>query len=428
MIQVKSLKTGIKFKDTPIGKIPVDWEVTKLGRVGVLKGGNGFPEKYQGHRNKEYFFLKVSDMNLPGNEIYIKDSTNTIDRTIQDAIRCNLFPKSTIIFAKVGAALLLNRRRILAKESCIDNNMMGLIVNKEQNIKFYFYVMQSIDFAKYVSSGALPSINQSVLGDIDVVCPPLPEQKKIAEILTTVDDGIEETDRIIEKTKELKKGLMQKLLTRGIGHKKFKKTEIGEIPEEWEVVRLIDISKINPEQIKNSYPKNYQIKYLDIAGITQTGYINEIKDFTLEEAPSRARRIAQKNDILVSTVRPYLRAFARLKTCPDNLIVSTGYVVIRPKNPENSEYIYQNILNDQFVKYLLPHMTGSNYPAVRPNDIGNYLIALPIANERKKIADFLSSLDSEIEKSIADKQKLEVLKRALMRVLLTGKVRVKLSQ
>ena len=73
--------------------------------------------------------------------------------------------------------------------------------------------------------------------------PPISEQKKIAEILTTVDEAIEKTDQIIEKTKEVKKGLMQKLLTRGIGHKKFKKTEIGEIPEEWEFGRLSDIAQ-----------------------------------------------------------------------------------------------------------------------------------------------------------------------------------------
>ena len=202
-----------KFKKTKIGEIPVDWEVTKLNSIGILKGGSGFPEKYQGYVDKKYFFLKVSDMNLPKNDIYINTAINTVDEEIREKIRCRVFPKNTIIFAKVGAALLLNRRRILTCESGIDNNMMGLIVNQEYDYKFYYYVMSTIDFAKYVFSGALPSVNQSVLGDIDVVCPLLVEQKKIAKILSAVDEYIEKEIAHKEKMEHIKRGLMQVLLT-----------------------------------------------------------------------------------------------------------------------------------------------------------------------------------------------------------------------
>lgn len=203
----------IKFKETDIGKIPEEWELVNLNKIGKLKGGGGFPEKYQGYTDKEYLFIKVSDMNLPQNDIYIKKSLNTIDEEILKKLGCNLFPKDSIIFAKVGAALLLNRRRILTSASCIDNNMMGLIVNRENDPKFYFYILQRIDFAKYVFPGALPSVNQSVLGNIRVVRPSKTEQNKIVQKITSIDEKIEAEIKQNEKLQVVRKGLMQVLLT-----------------------------------------------------------------------------------------------------------------------------------------------------------------------------------------------------------------------
>jgi type I restriction enzyme S subunit len=202
-----------KFKNTGIGEIPAEWEVVRLDDVGKLKGGTGFPERYQGNNELKYLFIKVSDMNLKGNEVYIKTSKNTINEEIKNIIKCDIFPKNTIIFAKVGAALLLNRRRILARESAIDNNMVGFIIGDRNDPKFYYYILQTIDFAKYVFSGALPSVNQKVLGDICVVSPPLTEQKQIAEILSSVDEEIEKESDHKEQLELLKKGLMQVLLT-----------------------------------------------------------------------------------------------------------------------------------------------------------------------------------------------------------------------
>lgn len=431
MSQIKSLRTGIKFKDTPVGKIPVDWEATQLRRVGVLKGGNGFPEKYQGHKNKDFFFLKVSDMNLPGNETYIKDSINTIDETIQSAIRCNLFPKSTIIFAKVGAALLLNRRRILTKESCIDNNMMGLIVNKEQNFKFYFYVMQSIDFAKYVSSGALPSINQAVIGDIDVAGPPLPEQIKIADILTTVDDAIEETDRIIEKAKELKKGLMQQLLTRGIGHKKFKKTEIGEIPVDWEIRKLEEIStNITKGTTPTTYGHHYKesgVSFLRVENIKENGNINlsDIKYISPETHEFLSRSKLAEGDILFSIAGAIGRcALITANILPANINQALALIRIKSKKEIDLRFILQALLSNNIKNQSALQATSLAQTNLNLEQVRNLCVPLPSLSEQIKIAEIMSKVDLEIENEKTNRQNLETLKKSLMQVLLTGRVRV----
>jgi len=136
-----------------------------------------------------------------------------------------------------------------------------------------------------------------------LISPPLSEQKRIAAILSSVYEAIEKTKAVIEQTKVVKKGLMQELLTRGIPgrHKKFKKTVIGEIPEEWEVVRLRDIAKVQTGIAINvkRKPKNVvTLPYLRVANV-QDGFVDlsEIKNITIEQ--NRAERYSlQKGDVL----------------------------------------------------------------------------------------------------------------------------------
>lgn len=201
-----------EFRKTPLGEIPLEWEVKRLNELGNLKGGSGFKIKYQGNKECNIPFYKVSDMNLPVNNIFMKDCNNTINEQIRKKLGACLFNENTIIFAKVGAALLLNRRRILIKPSCIDNNMMGFEVINEF-YKYFYYCLQLIDFGKFVNEGALPSVNQSQVGEIEVAVPPIPEQKKISNILTNIDDLIENKIYLLDSYNLLKKGLMQQLLT-----------------------------------------------------------------------------------------------------------------------------------------------------------------------------------------------------------------------
>jgi type I restriction enzyme S subunit len=418
--QVSSLKTGIKYKDTPIGKIPVDWEVVKLKNVGVLKGGTGFPEKYQGHRMLKYLFIKVSDMNLPGNEIYIKNSINTIEEENKNLIKCEIFPKDTIVFAKVGAALLLNRRRILTRESAIDNNMTGFVVRNGNDPKFYYYILQSIDFAKYFFSGALPSLNQNVIGNVEVVCPPIQEQKKIAELLTTVDEAIEKTDQIIEKTKEVKKGLMQRLLTRGIGHKKFKKTEIGEIPEEWEVGEISTYGEIvtgntPPTNIPEYYGSEYPFVSPFDLGKKKT--ITKTEKYLSEDGFSVARSLPPNSVLVVcigSTIGKTGIAGRELTT---NQQINS---IICKNNDYNFVYYYVTFISDKFRQ-----LAGTQaVPILNKGNFSKVKVTIPPLSEQKIIGDILSSIDDEVEKESNHKNRLETLKKGLMQVLLTGKIRV----
>ena len=190
-------------------------------------------------------------------------------------------------------------------------------------------------------------------------------------------------------------------------------------PEGWRSAELGAIAQVNPEQLKHRADPDYVLEYLDIAAIERPGVIGASRTLTLADAPSRARRRARAGDILVSTVRPYLRNFARVGEAPSNLVASTGYAVVRPANGVDGRFLYQHVLSDAFVEFLKPRMRGSNYPAVKADDVKTYTLSLPPLPEQRKIAAILSSVDDAIEKTQTVINQVQVVKRGLMQELLT---------
>ena len=187
----------------------------------------------------------------------------------------------------------------------------------------------------------------------------------------------------------------------------------------WRSTTLGELAQVNPEQLGSRTDPSYVLEYLDIAAIEQPGVIGRSRTLKFSEAPSRARRRAREDDILVSTVRPYLRNFARIRESTNNLVASTGYAVVRPGDRVDGSFLYQHVMSDGFVEFLKPRMRGSNYPAVKGADVEEYTLSLPSLAEQRKIAAILSSVDDAIEKIRAVIDQVQVVKRGLMRELLT---------
>ncbi|NQU99210.1 MAG: restriction endonuclease subunit S, partial [Parcubacteria group bacterium] len=152
--------------------------------------------------------------------------------------------------------------------------------------------------------------------------------------------------------------------------------------------------------------------------------VNEIKKFLGKNAPNRARREIIENDIIISTVRPNLRGFTFITDLFNHFLCSTGFCVLRCEAEVCSKYLYYIILQDKFVRYLVDKTTGSNYPAVNSNIIGEYIFKLPSIKVQKQIAEILSAVDDKIDINKLIKNKLTQLKKGLMRDLLSGRVRV----
>lgn len=428
-----------KYKEIDYGNkkiyIPSDWKVKNLESIikthkpicyGVLKPG----EYHEGGVP----LIKIN--NLIDNNL---DENKANYHLINDKLN-NQFSRSKI----VGGEILYSIQGTIGKIGIVPSSFEGANIsrtiarisinnlNSTLYIKYFLLSKRARDIISIVSSGSTrASYNIGDLRKLKVVLPPLPEQNKIATILSSVDNAIKKTDEIINKAKKLKKGLMQDLLTKGIGHSEFRKVVINgvteKIPLSWKVKTLNDICNINKDSISSKTKDDFIIEYIDISSINKIGLIENTKEYKFEDAPSRARRLVSKGDIIVSTVRPYLKSFSLINETKDNLVCSTGFAVLNPKSGIYSHYVYSYVWSNQFVNYMKRLMIGTSYPAVNISDVKNTELPVPPLDEQKKIANILSLVDNKIQKEKENKEKLEKLKKGLMQKLLTGEIRVKID-
>ncbi len=193
--------------------------------------------------------------------------------------------------------------------------------------------------------------------------------------------------------------------------------EADGLPDGWRDVLLSDVAEVNPETLRASTLPAFTFGYIDISQISGPGKCVGWSDQTFGEAPSRARRKVQAGDILVSTVRPYLRSFAQVPQADLPLVASTGFAVVRAGAKADQQFLYQHVLHDSFIEHLTPRMTGSNYPAVSASDVEAYPIALPPLTEQRRIAEVLRSVDEAIA---ANRAALDQVARARSAILHTA--------
>lgn len=198
------------------------------------------------------------------------------------------------------------------------------------------------------------------------------------------------------------------------------------LPAGWEVKKLKDLFYINELSLPTNTPSNFQFKYIPIEKVS-TNHIDygHCEQFEFQYAPGRARRILRQNDILISGVRPNLKAFAIFKKPDDsNWICSTGFFVLTAKQPEDNLLSYYELLSELCESQFYSFVVGTNYPAIGDSDIRNIRLVLPSSKKEKEaIAKILSKVDeaiTSVEKSIVAAERL---KKSLMQNLLTGKMK-----
>ena len=202
-----------------------EWTIRRLVDCGVFRSGNGFPIKFQGNQSGDYPFFKVSDINNRGNQIYLENANHWISDAVKRVLGANSFPVGSIVFAKIGAAIFLERKRMLSRESCLDNNMMAFSLTAPGYCeRFFYYLFLSMEFGKLVSTTALPSLSGRAIGSIGVSVPPKEEQRAIAAVFSDMDAEIAVLQRRRDKTRTLKQGMMQQLLT---GRIRLVRTGVG---------------------------------------------------------------------------------------------------------------------------------------------------------------------------------------------------------
>jgi len=408
--------------------IPEDWESVPLGEHCYIKARIG----WRGLKASEYTsegacLIANKHLTLYGVDWRLCDHISEFRYEESPEIQLQ---KDDIVMSKDGTIGQVSYIDKLPGKATINSTMMLLRSNKETiNSRYLFYFLQGSDFKLFLyqknSGSSIPHIFQRDMVNLSVTCPPLPEQKRIAEVLSTIDNAIQRADEVINGTERLKQGLMQKLLTEGIGHTEFIDSPVGEIPKKWDVVQLKDIS-LRTHLTDPRKAKDKEFQYVDISSIDNIAFsIVSWNTITGQNAPSRARKVIQTGDILFATTRPYLKNIAIVPSSLNGEVCSTGFCVIRANTSETTtEWIYHNVLTPQFLTKIKVKMKGATYPAVSDKDVMNVTIAKPMLEEQKRISEILSTVDRKSDLERERKSRLERIKLGLMNDLLTGRKRV----
>lgn len=263
--------------------------------------------------------------------------------------------------------------------------------------------------------------------------PPLAEQRAIVSYLDgkvgQIDTYIAKQTQQIELLKELKQALIANAVTKGIDNKaKLKQTGIswiGHVPQHWEQCRLKNVVSCNNETLSNNTEPSLQIEYVEIADVKEMEGIVRTTHYKFSEAPSRARRITKNGDIILSTVRTYLKAVALVKQ--EGLIVSTGFAVLRPKDC-NQEYISYLLRSDYFLGEVSRRSFGISYPSITTDALLSIEIPIPPLSEQRAIVSYIEAKTASINKLIdAYEQQVERIKEYKQRLIsdaVTGKINV----
>jgi type I restriction enzyme S subunit len=392
-----------------------------VDEIGYVRGGDGFPVRYQGATSGALPFFKVSDMNKPGNEVFMSHAKHYISEHQRAQIGATRFPAGAIVFAKVGAAVFLERKRILAQESCIDNNMAALVVNRHvADIRYVHHQLCNFRMSSLVTTTALPSLNNSQLRRVPIrIAPGLLEQRRIAQALSDFDDFLSCLERLIVKNKAVKIGAMQQLLTGQIRLPGFRKP--------WRTSRLGDVATMNsggtpPSSISRYYGGG--IPWVSISDMTSASkYVRQTE------------RTLSREGLLHSPARPYAPGvvlyamYASLGECAlsvDRVSSSQAILGILPSSKLDSEYLYYELCSrKRQVKELGQQGTQSNLNAGMVRD---FMLELPELEEQRAIATALASMDNALDLLKARLAKARSIKQGMMQELLTGRTRLPLRE
>ncbi len=406
-------KEPIRFKQTEIGELPEGWEVKKLGEIATIKQGGRL-----GLTKKDYVPEGYPAFSATGQDGYV---------SVYE------YEGEAIILSSIGAQCG-KCFYATGKWTTLANTQIIFVNPEIANTLFIFYQVNRPNFWMRLGS-AQPFIRPSDVKNAKVIIPPLEEQKRIAGVLRLVDRVAEETRRIVSIYERAKRFALKRLLTRGIGHTRFKQTEIGELPEEWEVKPLREVLSLSQGGIWGDEPDNS----VDVFPVLRSTEIDHEGNLHLDSPTmawrkvpkQKAERYALKDgDILVvksSGSAHLLGRVALFRQQGEQIFLFSNFLHRLRANDEicNSIFLYY-VLISPIAKQTLKQIQETT-SGLRNLPMDEYLqmpIPLPPLEEQKQIAEMLGTIDAAIENERRYLGVLEKCKRWLLDNLLTGKIRL----
>jgi type I restriction enzyme S subunit len=402
---MEAIKPTIGYKQTEIGSIPEDWEAVRFEDA-ILK------ERMKVGKIKQQEYEKVGKCPvIDQSQNFIAGYTDEEDKLYQGILPVIVFGDHTRVFKFVDFPFVVGAdgvKVILPDKSRFDS-------------KFFYYTMLNL---KIDSRGY--NRHYPLLKEKKIPLPPLPEQQKIARVLSVIQEAIEHQDKIIETTRKLKKSLMHKLFTEGLDGEEQKETEIGRVPKSWDVVRLGDVCKKPQYGFTASATQiDTSSKFLRISDIqNQKVYWNDVPCCECSEEELKKYKL-EKSDIVIARIGATTgKSYLLDENTP--LSVFGSYLIrIKTKEELNPDYLYQFFNSAGYWEQINKNKGGRLKEGVNSSVLVNLKIPFPPLSEQQQITHILSTVDKKIEIEERRKTTLKEVFKTMLHKLMSGEIRLK---
>lgn len=430
-MQCQKPKQGYKVIKSFFGRyeeIPEEWKITRLTEIAEILGRIGWkglttmdyrndgPLFFSVYNISKDFQLDLSDVKRISEERYLESPEIIIK-------------EHDILLSKSGTIGRLCYVENFKEQATINAAINIIRCNHKIFPKYLFYFLSwSKTRNRLVSisaAGAQPNLFQKDMKVFLITLPTPPEQQKITSILSNMDSLIQQTHKIIERTQELKKGLMQKLLTKGIGHTKFKKTTLGEIPDKWDLSTIGKTCHVGtggtPSRDNSKYYEG-DIPWVKTGEINYDVIVKTEESITLDALNESSTKKYPKGTLLFAL---YGQGITRGKCAILGIdaAVNQACAAIQPYAQIETLFLFY-WLQSRYVS-LRSTSQGSHQSNFNLSIVNSIVIPITSKKEQQSIISILSNVDSQIQKQQEYKSNLETLKKGLMQKLLTGQIRVK---
>ena len=360
--------------------------------------------------------IRGNNLSKNGNIKFIDDGFVFISEEKADELNAYAIKDDLIFTAAgtIGQVGIIDEKAKFEKYVISNKQLrVRLDPNKVNPLYAYYWYSSPWIFKEIVNKNTgstVPLINLGIIKSLEIKLPKeRKDQDKIAAVLSALDAKIELNARINAELESMAKTLYDYWFVQ--------KSNVGKL----KVGKLGDFIEVNARSITKDYPHN-EIEYIDIASVS-TGRLEGITKYELKDAPSRARRLVKDGDTIWSTVRPNRKSYLFICNPSDNLVVSTGFAVLTPKNIPPS-FLYFFTTTEQFINYLVSNAEGSAYPAVSADRFAEIDFSIP---PEKKLAEFeniVNPMLTKISENEKESQTLTELRDWLLPMLMNGQVRV----
>ena len=449
-----------------------EWRTISLGEICKFSAGSAFKPEYQGQDFGDYPFIKVSDMNIVGNELFINNAQNYVNESHRAAMKAKLHPAGATVFAKIGVALTTNRRRLLIRPTIVDNNMMSATpMDGEVTSRFLYLLLTSLDFNTISAGTALPYLNVSDLEKIEVSVPSdLNIQRVIERAVGALDDKIDLNRRINQTLEAMAQAIFKswfvdfdpvkakiaaieqgqdplRAAMRAISGKTdaeldqmprehhdqlaataalfpdaMEESELGDIPKGWETLSFGDVAQqskgvVNPGASLKASFTHYSLPAFDAS---QLPIVESGESIKSNKTP------VPDNAVLVSKLNPHIPRIWLVGRAGERAVCSTEFIVWVPKFPANSAFVYGLASLSEFNIAMRQLVTGTSnsHQRVKPGQLAEIRVFVA---DKKTIAQYSATLAPLMEKVLCNRKearRLAQLRDTLLPKLLSGELSV----